>query len=508
VAEISATVTGEVPGAAVLEWWTPSERRGRESMSLVGDTQLVTSLGQLSEDICFRIVGGDEHTREFVIEATERPCVMHTLARITPPAYTHLDPAVIEQQTVLEILQGSTLELVARLNKAVKSARFVDSDGLAVPCEITWTDAAEPQPCVRVLWPEPSSGVYRFELVDYDHLANRNPVRYTLKAVPDRPPTVQMELTGVGELVTPQAELPVELRCEDAYGLKAVRLRAEVVAAGASATGPAAASAPEGFSPGSRSFSTKLAFSVGSSGTVAGDRVRLWAEAEDINPRGPNVAATSVTTLRVVSRDEFLMEMARRELGLRQEFERLRSTQRALKDSVERILPGLPEEGRPPEPVAQRLGGLARSQAEQASRSLAVARSFDQILTEMQVSRVARPADERRITERVVEPLGQLAREAMPAAADALTALRRAVTGEGRQACAAAQDALLRQMDEILANMLEWEGYREAVALLQEAIEAQTQVRSETLQALERQLEDILGLEPAAEDSRPAPAMP
>ena len=124
----------------------------------------------------------------------------------------------------------------------------------------------------------------------------------------------------------------------------------------------------------------------------------------------------------------------------------------------------------------------------------------------MQVSRVARPADERRITDRVVEPLGRLARETIPAATDALSALRQTASVEAWQASMARQEAVLRQMDEILANMLEWEGYREVVALLQEAINTQSEVRVETIQALERQLDDILG--PDKPRNEPQPQTP
>jgi len=56
-------------------------------------------------------------------------------------------------------------------------------------------------------------------------------------------------------------------------------------------------------------------------------------------------------------------------------------------------------------------------------------------------------------------------------------------------------------MQTILANMLKREGYREAVALLQEVIEEQGEVRSATLELLRRQLETILNLEEPAEPS-------
>ena len=55
----------------------------------------------------------------------------------------------------------------------------------------------------------------------------------------------------------------------------------------------------------------------------------------------------------------------------------------------------------------------------------------------------------------------------------------------------------------VLAAMLKREGYREAVALLQEVIDQQTEVRTATLEALQRELEAILGLDEPQETAPP-----
>jgi hypothetical protein len=497
--EISARVTGRVPDSAVLHWWTPSGRRGREEMSLVADTHLAASIGQLTEPVQFRITGGDERTRIFTVEAVERPRVMHTHARITPPEYTRLEPLEIEQQTVLEVLEGSTLEIDALLNKPVQRARFVAADGVDAPCELTWDDPDAAQAIVRLRWPAPQSGIYHFELLDLDNLTSRNPVSYTLKVAPDAPPTVKMELAGVGEMVTPQAELPVTLSCEDAYGLSAVRLLVQT------ADGPERGLTPPGFSPEMRKYSGEFVLAMAASGAGREQAVRIRGEARDISPGGANSGTTPVVTLRVVSAEDLLVELARRELGLRQEFERLISAQAAVKDGLERWLAAVGDGGVADATQAQRLTGLVRTQAMHANRCLAVARGFEQILGEMRVNRVAKPADEQRISQRLVNPLGRLARETIPATGDLMAALQEQISQQLGADAKAAQENTLAQMREILENMLEWEGYREAVALLESTIAAQTEVRAATLEAVANQLDDILGDEPveAPENDNP-----
>lgn len=516
--EVVAKISGNPPPTvtATLRWWTESGRRGRERMTQLGDTRLEVSLGQLTEDVHFRIVGDDERTREFVVEAVERPRIVQSLARITPPEYTGLDPISFEQSTVLEVLRGSTLEIEVRLNKPVREARFVGSEGPVAPCELIALggaggemragDAGESAPVsagVRVCWQEPASGSYHFELVDADGLRNRRPVRFNIKLVPDQAPDVRMELAGVGEYITPRAELPIDLRFEDAYGLSAIELWLS------KDQEPPREIPLEGFEPRRREFQVAVTLAVKSIGLSPGQRLTVWARAEDLDPLGPNVGQAQPVELTVLSWEDFLTEMARRELELRREFERLIAAQRALREALEQAVVDLPVDTAPPARVAQRFAGLSRRQDAHAGRCSLIAREYGRILAEMQTSKAARPGDERRMRDRIMRPLGTLAGATMSEAGALIAALRQGATAEQRARLETAQAEILRRMKEILANMLEWEGYREAVALLREIIASQGEMRSATVEALETQLEEILGaLDDPDDNSKPPPRKP
>lgn len=485
--EIAALGSGRVPKSVELRWWTSSGREGREPMTLIGTNRWEVSLGVLTEDVFFRIVGGDERTREYVVIAVDRPRVVRTAVRITPPPYTALEPVVLEQQTVLEVLAGSVLEIAAKLNRPVQSARFVGTDGEVAACLRPGPD------WVRVVWSEPVSGSYSFELVDRDGWANRRPVCYTLKVVGDLPPDVRMELYGVGQSVTPSAELPIELSFADTYGLGGVALYMQ------RSDDPPFDIPLEGFLPGRREFAVETFLSVGALRVVPGDRLRIWAQAHDQDPHGPNVGEVQPIELRVVTPADFLTELAGRELELRREFERLLSAQRGLKDALQRLLPELPDAGSAPAALAQRLAGLARRQDCHANSCLVLRGRFEQMLGEMQINKVARAGDERRIGQRIVVPLEELGADTMPAASATIAELRHEANHALAETLPDSQADILRQMRAILANMLEWEGYREAVALLQEIIEAQTTVHAATIETLERELEQILGLDESPE---------
>jgi hypothetical protein len=67
--------------------------------------------------------------------------------------------------------------------------------------------------------------VVRF--TDTDGLVNREPVTFTLAALPDDPPQVAMRLRGISTAVTPRARVPLVGTISDDHGLggAAVRLR-------------------------------------------------------------------------------------------------------------------------------------------------------------------------------------------------------------------------------------------------------------------------------------------
>ena len=76
----------------------------------------------------FRLVGGDERTRDFAVVAHDRPRVIELLALVTPPVYTGLPQAEFAAATSIELLPGTLLEVTARLNKTVERANVMGAE--------------------------------------------------------------------------------------------------------------------------------------------------------------------------------------------------------------------------------------------------------------------------------------------------------------------------------------------------------------------------------------------
>lgn len=492
--EIAASVVGVVPNSAELRWWTAGGRSGREPMVLVGGVRWTANLGPLNEDIYFRISGGDERTRDFHVVAVERPQLQSVNARITPPEYTGASAVELEQQTVLEMLSGSRLELKGKVSKPLERARLVGPLGPIGQMEIP-----EPE-SFAFTWNEPAAGVYVFEMVDRDGWDSLRPVRFTLKVLSDLPPEARLAAVGVGDLATPNAEIDLNVAVKDVYGLSEVRLWAQ------RGDEPPYEKPLKDFTAPQRDYESVARLSLSElPGIAPGQHVRVWVDAADIDPRGPNRARGGPIEIKVVSSSDFMSAMAGRELELRQDFERLISAQRAVSESVERLAPELPDHGTPTASQSQELAGLARRQETHAAQTKRLADQFRQILNEMQTSKVARAADERRLNERVASPLGELGDETMPKAVTEMSDLRKESDAALSAELPDTQVAILRKMNDVLGNMRELEGYREAVALLQEIIEEQSSVRQVTASSLERQVEDILGLDALEQNPAKSP---
>jgi hypothetical protein len=511
--EVFVDVRGEMPRTATLEWKSEDDRTGAVVLTRLSGGRLYASLGDLTDNLTFRLRGGDDHSRPFHIHAVERPRVTRSNLRVTPPAYTRVEALDFQQQTTVEVLAGSTLEILADINRPLAAARFISEDGLVITPEIlpgeqpSESGAGEsgPPPAarLRLAWSEPRSGVYRFELEDVDGLSNVNPLRYTLKLVPDQPPTVELSLPGVGELITPEAEMRAVLTADDVYGLSGVELTAtqQGRTPESIAIPPLAASA--------RQYAGEGLIRAPELRLRPGDRVRIRAAARDLDPAGPNVGESREFSLAVVSREDFEQALAERELELRAEFERLIAAQKSLNESYIRIEADLPASGPAPARESQRIVGLMRRQAGHAARCGVFARRYLDILDELRTNKLARIADEQRLAQRIARPLQTLESETMPAASAAWAALREDSGPVVRGTARSAQDRVLREMEAVYQQMLEWEGYREAVGALQEILDAQQQLRKETISRLERELAEILGLDtpdgepPAAPSSQP-----
>lgn len=186
-------------------------------------------LAGLSETVTLSIRGLDARLDDFRIEAVEPPALSKLTVVTTDPAYLtpvgegDAEPAPatrrIDYQAGLRVREGSDTILTAKssvpLGK-VDAWMLVAGNPVGSPPVTLSADGSEfsvaiddfRRPATIIVVPEDREGI-----------SAQVPYRYFLGVVADEKPEVEMRLRGIGTAVTPNARIPLQGRAEDDYGI-------------------------------------------------------------------------------------------------------------------------------------------------------------------------------------------------------------------------------------------------------------------------------------------------
>lgn len=462
---------------------------------------------RIDESYTCTIRGGDARTDPFEIEVVDRPRVETVHLGVVPPSYTRQEPYELRiGERSVEALAGSEIRFRITTSKPIANIslhRLMAGENDEIPSVTRIAD----QTYLAVDRPL-TSAEYHFELSDSFGLSNisqrSTPLRFGVRMLEDQPPAVKIELQGVGDMITPEAVIPIRLTFTDTYGLATAELVCQTTRPrdasvqtqpstdddAASENRPQApvAETVSGFTPRVANVDSLVDWSAGAHGCRVGDRLTLFGRATDFNDvSGPGTGESVYVVLRVVDANELLAELARREQEYRQDFERLLSRQIDLYQELLTLTDAHVEDDEPQKRDAA-LHRNARTQRDQAGRMGASHLQFEQILSELRVNRLATPAIEERLGRGVIKPIGELARQTMPEAAQAIEALIQNRSPEAIRRARDLEDLILAQMNMILSRMLQWERFQEAVILLRDVIRMQEDVYQETEKAIEDRL--------------------
>ncbi|MCZ6815317.1 MAG: hypothetical protein O7F76_01315 [Planctomycetota bacterium] len=501
--KLVATAHDKVPDGLSAEFRSDSGDGATRTMDRQGRNQFVVDYGPLMQSMQVRLLirrlGVDEATDWYEVEAVDRPTVQDVAVRVTPPDYTELDPfSFAVGQTSGDVLRGSAVRISAGLNKPVLTAALRTT-------ERTLAEATfESERRIVAGFVPTRTGSCFFELTDLEGLRDIRPVMFSLRVVDDKPPTVRLTLPGVGELVLANAVPTLAVEAEDNLGLQSVYLLHTEARQSDSGVELKEAEDPlPGFVSKQTRYSRQHEWPLQPWTLRPGDEITLQVRADDFQPPGdadgnppPGAGVSVAYTLRVVTREALLAELGRREHEWRREFEQIIKSQEQLNTRImdvrDLIASGSPE-------AAVRYGPEARSQRQQAGRLKTVLTQFERILAEHRTNRIATRIVRRRLLEGVIQPMSRLINVDIIEAGELLERLRLRHDREVADELERMQHRIVQTMYGILANMLKWEGYNEAVALLQDIVRLQGDVNKETRARLEREIDRLFGSEPTTQ---------
>lgn len=494
---VQARAEGVQPREVEFIFETASGQRGREAMVTVGSRgsyRYRYTFKAAQEDFTFYLEGGDDQTETFRARLLERPRVARTEMHITPPAYTRLEAYSLgNAERAAQILPGSSVTIRIETNKPVtQTTLMAGRDVVADAAPSVAPSSAEPVPQAAehfsVSVSPLESHTYHFALVDEVGLENRRPVRLSLRVIVDDPPRARLKLPGVGDMITPEAVLPIEVECADTYGLAAAELVYEIAREGTEEEGLIPLPT---FKPYLTMFMTTLNWPVSTEGLQVTQTLTLQVSAADFdNISGPNEAESPPVLLRVVTRDELLAELARREQEFRADFERLIDAQEQLRGGLLTVLGRFQQESAE-QVLPADLAPLERRQRNIAGSVNVIRQQFEQILAELRVNQLDTLDERTRLSELIVNPLARLAKRDLVAAADAVRQWSREGSADRAVRVDPLQVQILSQMRSVLANMIQWEGYQEVVSMFRDILRLQQELKAETQETIEDQAGDV-----------------
>lgn len=311
--------------AAHLEWSGAGGEWHRAAMaSEDGDSADARSfrltLPKVAESLRYRVVTDSAQGRKHLLTAVEPPSVAKVTARVEPPSYTKLPASEAKNTSRFEAWEGSKVAITIRASKPVKAARI---EWPATPDGRSASDATRSVAMASAdggnTWAAnvsaDVSGNYTFALEDEHHLPNRPEPARRIVVKPDAPPTIT--LGGAADTRDAQADdlLVAEVLVRDDLAVATCDLLYAIERAkGNPSSEPESREvAVEASGLGSRVARGEASLALKALGLKSGDVLTYRIRATDSRPapKGPNVAFSSIRSIRIVDKAEPLLARER-----------------------------------------------------------------------------------------------------------------------------------------------------------------------------------------------------
>ena len=487
---------------------TASGRPGTWRIDRMGARGGATTDGQafghvvkaVNDSLDLEIRGGDARLRDLRLEVLDPPALEKLLITSTPPAYLGSGGRESPPARVVQIPRGSAVEIACTATKPLSAATMVAVAGGGSAAEVVLatlpatdtTDTSEAggaasaagRTIVGHIASLDADRTVVVRFTDTDGLVNREPVTFTLSALPDEPPQVAMRLRGISTAVTPRARLPLVGIISDDHGLGGASVRLKV--AGGAETSLPVLRVREGDAVVELPAEAAEVVPLEPLGLAVGRKLELAVTATDTCTLAsePNAGTSDTWSLDVVAPEVLVAMLEAREIILRRRYESCVADLTQARDGF--AAPERPAEGDTAGDRGDDAARLGDATARAAGETAELAEAFRGIRLEFDNNQLITPELEARLIAQIADPLSALSKQDLPALAVACRA------GTGRQELVRRADEVLARMRAVLDKMMELESFNEVVELLRGMIRTQEQIRAETLEQQKRRAREAL----------------
>lgn len=449
------------PAQVQMSYQAEGEGRRRGNFARFGEDRFRYELPAVLKPMRLFITGGDDWLGPLHVLPIDRPAISSLEMFVQPPGAQRFTRVATEGSgSQLAFLRKSQLRLRFRASVPLASAALAAKDGPAPPLHKLDAHRYEAR------WEMDRPLSLELVLVAAESGLSSKPYFLSLGLQEDRPPRVSIRASGVGRLVTSVARVPLTLGFQDDLGLQAAALEAEW----AIPTGeeikrgtrrgqlplPAAKESPL------QDLELRHTAMLAELALPAGAQVRLRGRAEDNAAEGPQSGFSRWLTYQVVTPEELMYEIVRRQRAERDKFKAAVDQQRSIAQSLATLVEAEQARG-----VAPRHRLISRQVAQ-------VARRLDETLQEM-INNDLGSAPARELLQRdIIDPLAELANATLPEVTRRLEGLANSLAEDRLSQARQAHAEALTQMERILQRMAQWESFLDVVNQLREVIRLQT----------------------------------
>lgn len=385
----------------------------------------------VQQDITYYATAGDGRANPHTIRVEDRPTILNMRLHLDYPDYTgRPSETIVTTGGNVVAPVGTRVHVEATANKPLSKATFVEDE---IPRGL-WEVRGD---TITGSFTVHRDQTYGLNLRDEHGFEAIPAPRYTMRAKPDRPPTVRIVRPNADIERTPNASVNLQVVATDDYGVQALHMAYRIDKRTGTVPLPFVANTP----PTSRQSAVRI--HLAPLRLKPGDTLTYEAVARDGDTvTGPHTGRSATYRVHIIGAQEMQERLEQREQeeweAIRRLIQRQQEAQKALAQARRN-------------PANRDVAAQAAAVQQDVTRETAdLARSMQETTQQMQENNLARPSDVQR-REEVQHSLQNLAQRAMPQAADTI---RRAAETQRADmlADAARQEQAIREELERLAQ--------------------------------------------------------
>jgi hypothetical protein len=310
---IAVEYAGLKPSKVVLDYQFDSGERGQERMTPLAGDRFQATFTRVTGPFRFTVSGGDDRNNgPYTVDTVTPPSLDAVRIFYEYPPYMRKTNTPADRPEVSGIVVApffTKVRFEAESNEDLKSASFtLGVKGKEKVTEIVVGKTADGKP--RRLTgtfevTEPTSE-YALQLQAQNGLPNRDPIRFPIKGIEDRPPDIIPHDPQADEFVTELCERPIEFEVRDDYGIARIVLEVRILSQqpGKSKdwTGLEFTREQNSRDYGETTILSQTSLDIGKMQLQAGDHVEMKYLAEDYKDiGGRNIRRSKVFKLSIVT---------------------------------------------------------------------------------------------------------------------------------------------------------------------------------------------------------------